>query len=409
MKIDKLIGFLNEYINNMEERINKVWKGATSCPVSLYSKKENIVLIAGINRSVKGFMNKNDVLVGEWNNYFMGNTNITFDGTEIAIVNLDYNNLDDNELISLLHHEAFHVFQKKSSLWYKSEPNDMLSSFYPLNLENLLIREEERRLLYKIVLEKDENKSIEYINMFISLREKRKGIIGIYFDYELKVETMEGTATFVEKQIYELLGGSYLDYYEKTLNNNPKDLKNFRATMYSSGSALCHILKRFDNNWEIDFLKNDLSIYDYFKSLFKIRIVEVSYKENKELNQIFINEKNNRKNEIDRFYQSNGTKIIINIDGIQLNGFDPMNMIKFEYKIFHKHFIIVKIKDRTLQLNVPSIAEITGDNYFKINKLITIVENKSGDNNKKININNINDLEKYLSENSFESISISNK
>lgn len=366
--------FLKIFYSQMKNRIDKVWTDVNIYPVALYSQKENYVIIVGLDKIPKDFTEKDGIMYGKWDNRFVGCADLDFENIRIAIWNMDIFDYNEKRLIAGLHHEAFHCFQNSSDKWSKQLPNDVLSPYYPLNIENISLREKERQMLLSAMNESNNNKCFEYVNRFVSYRERRKGIINNdFFNYELNVETFEGTALYVETKIINLLGDSYVDKYNKHLGQYPDNFKSFRLSCYFSGSAMCFILDKLNNEWKHDFLKSNKNLYEYLKFRLDIKIIDVDVSDDGKAKELALNEESLRKKDFEDFYKSNGFKITFE-GSINLTGFDPMNIICIGKQSLHKHFFRFDFDGSIIQFNQPVVTEISSDNIWDIKRVTVFLQ-----------------------------------
>ena len=260
----EIIGFVKEF----KARVNNssffdLWKGFGVLPIAFFNREE--VFLINNNRAPEGYIEEDGIYIGKWDYNFVGCSTTNLQGNTIAIWDLDIEMplASIDEIYSMVAHEMFHVFQTKNfSYLDKRSPDDMLQINYPLNTENVLLWVEERKNILNAVFEEDVELKKEYISKFISCREKRKEKIGACLDYELGIETLEGTATYIEYRVYaneSQLPNSYvLSKYGKELEGYPRNLINFRALFYYSGIFLCLLLDTLFKDWKEEFMQSDL-------------------------------------------------------------------------------------------------------------------------------------------------------
>ncbi|WP_129407833.1 hypothetical protein [Marinitoga lauensis] len=228
------------YKNINSNVLKDYWNDFKPLPVALYDKKE--VYIIGFPNNLEGFKKENDIFIGKWNSKFLGNSAIKYDNIYIAIFDLttlnEYTTFE--KLYSLIVHEIFHGFQLTNN--DKRFANEFLFFQYPFKTKNIALRLEERKYLLKAVFE---NNKKENIKKFISYREKRRELIKDFLNYELGLESIEGTATYVEfkalADISDLPEQFLLAQFGKNLNDI-FEYKNFRHSCYSSGCILLYYL-----------------------------------------------------------------------------------------------------------------------------------------------------------------------
>lgn len=322
---------------------------------------------------------------------FYGCTLILYEEYPTAIV--DLNLYDDYaSVFSLLVHELFHGYQ-----YLKGEnrfPNEMLGITYPLTKENVQLRNEERVQLYHALLETEKEIRQEYINRFVTIRNKRSEMFGEHFLYEELIETTEGPAWYVELRafaeksnleyasILQKYGQSLLDVYESTAN--------IRRGCYSSGLFMCMLLDELSPKWKDRFLGEKGTLYDLFKQHSDrevcIEPVEVSEETEKVIQYVL----EKRQNEFEKFQEQEGQHVIIN-GKITATAFDPMNIISIEKRQLHKSFIKVRINNEEYLIQQPVIVQSEGG-FQNILKLHLVLIDKPIENGASITINGIGEI-----------------
>ncbi|GIO28729.1 hypothetical protein [Ornithinibacillus bavariensis] len=310
---------------------------------------------------------------------FNGCTLILYEGYPTAIVDVEL--YDDYEgLYSIFVHELFHGFQ-----YLKGErrfPDEIIGLTYPLSKENVELRNRERAILFDAMLEDDIMKKKQYLNTFISLREKRAANMDNYITYENLVETIEGPAWYVElkaysekstiehKSIIKKYGHYLIDKFESTLD--------IRKSCYSSGLVMCLLLDDFLPDWKEGFWDKPETLYDLLKqnsdNIEIIRDVEISAETEKVIN--FVKQKRNCS--LESFEQQNGIHLFIEGE-IKAISFDPMNIVPLEDRLLHKNFIKVRINNIDYLIQQPVIAHCK-DGFRNITTLHLILQNNPIEN-----------------------------
>lgn len=313
----------------------------------------------------------------KWEEQFVGNTIILFDGYPTAIADMEL--YDDYEgLISILVHELFHGNQ-----YIKGEkrfPDEILGITYPLTKENVEIRNRERKNLYNALLETDISKKKQYLNEFISLREKRAEGIKEHLTYENLIESVEGPAWYVEIKAFSekslLANDLVLKRYGKNLIDVVESTSNIRRSCYSSGLFMCLLLDELSPDWKESFFGTNATLFDLIKLLNiaprkqAIEDVQISLETEAAVN--FTVE--SRKKELDEFEEQIGTHLFIEGEIIALF-FDPMNIVPFEGRLLHKNYIKVRINNQEYLVQQPSLT-YCADGLKNINKLLIVLKDK---------------------------------
>ncbi|MDR7246242.1 hypothetical protein [Priestia megaterium] len=313
----------------------------------------------------------------KWEEQFVGNTIILFDGYPTAIADMEL--YDDYEgLFSILVHELFHGNQ-----YIKGEkrfPDEILGITYPLTKEIVEIRNRERKNLYNALLETDISKKKQYLNEFISLREKRAEGIKEHLTYENLIESVEGPAWYVEIKAFSekslLANDLVLKRYGKNLIDVVESTSNIRRSCYSSGLFMCLLLDELSPDWKESFFGTNATLFDLIKLLNiaprkqAIEDVQISLETEAAVN--FTVE--SRKKELDEFEEQIGTHLFIEGEIIALF-FDPMNIVPFEGRLLHKNYIKVRINNQEYLVQQPSLT-YCADGLKNINKLLIVLKDK---------------------------------
>ena len=313
----------------------------------------------------------------KWEEQFVGNTIILFDGYPTAIADMELYN-DYEGLFSILVHELFHGNQ-----YIKGEkrfPDEILGITYPLTKENVEIRNRERKNLYNALLETDISKKKQYLNEFIVLREKRAEGIKEHLTYENLIESVEGPAWYVEIKAFSekslLANDLILGIYGKNLIDVVESTSNIRRSCYSSGLFMCLLLDELSQDWKGNFFGTNATLFDLIKCLNiaprKQAIEDVKISPETEAAVNFAVE--SRKKEINEFEAQIGTHLFIDGEIIALS-FDPMNIVPFEGRLLHKNHLKIKINNQEYLVQQPSLTYCV-DGLKSINKLLIILKDK---------------------------------
>lgn len=325
-----------------------------------------------------------------WEPAFNGaDTLILFLGHPTAIVNLDYHP-DIENLYPVLVHELFHGYQYLYG--EKRFPDELLGSQYPLVAENIQLRSMEREQLFSAV----QQNSTEAISRFISLREKRKSLIGKYADYEFLIESVEGTAWYIEflaqlkitgQSMAELLkknSGPLLDQLESNLN--------IRASCYRPGLFICLYLDLSVPDWKQRFVESELTLYEFLKE-------QVSWDQSSsdhwhvvtdEAQKLIDFIKSKRQNRFDDFLDQGRYSLFIEGKFDSVN-FDPINMVTYENCTLHPAYLRVTAGSKEYIFTRPVISYFN-EKLSDIYRLELRLENKPEMENGSIHIENASNL-----------------
>ncbi len=168
--------------NEIEKRVKKVdfsalWKGFSPLRFAVYTDQE--CYFDG------RYIEKTDA--------FCANTSIKFNGEYIAIWNISEEPKDMDALSASMIHEMFHAFQMNSGECRFADEQEAPFK-YRYSVENLSAKYRESGYI-KAVLEEDDRGAYSRL---LSLRKMRADRYPYEYDYEARIEQIEGTADFVE-------------------------------------------------------------------------------------------------------------------------------------------------------------------------------------------------------------------
>ena len=368
---NEILVYINK-LNHMFDDIKfeNLWSGFYSFSYALYND-ENVYLV-NHNDPPKNYikLDKN-IYKGEWDERFFGNTAINLNDEYIAIWNMDTitKKIKPEKLLSNLIHEMFHAYQ----LNIKDDryANELLYLTYPFSKENLSLRLAEREWLARAVFEKNQENKNKSIAKFISFREKRREKIEEHLDYELGMESREGTALYVEYKSFLEVSNIpelyLLSKYGSDLAENNVNLNDFRKSCYSPGLYISVLLDSLDPNWKHEYNNSSKFLYDFLLDKVNVERKQIEITEDDYIQEVIDDFIENKKLKIKKFHDQEGYKIIFKGD-LNIAGFDPMNIISFDYNLLHNHFFKfsfdgqeVAIKDKVLSKhkeNVIGIREV---------------------------------------------------
>lgn len=322
---------MRELYKQLSERLNQInfesiWPGFHRYEFAIYTSEKVLF--------------DNDEI--PWNDHFIGNTSIYYNGSYIAIWNVEHDfmnkdNRDIDILAASIVHEMFHAYQQENG--EKRWPEDLVTLKYPDSIENFNLKYEENKLLADAFEQQDLMEKRALLNHFCGIRKKRESVIGAMIECEYLVETAEGMAEYAGMSALKMLSDSkYVNKvmtYVKLLRDFTAIQLDIRKISYYCGAIL--LLAANDMNINIVH-----SISDENKTVFRI------------ISQFFVPElsddlhydgrikaameevKNLNKKEIEQFLQEKR----INKNGdFCISGYDPMNMFRVDDYIFCRTFI----------------------------------------------------------------------
>ena len=306
MKMRKLYTVIANTLSNVN--FEAIWKGFSICEFALY------------NQETVYFKDKTI----PWDNRFIGNTAIEFEGDVIAIWSVESPETEDTDyLAAAIVHEMFHAFQKLQG--ETRYPNDLKLLAYPDNIDNYQIKMVENGFLAKALSEKD----IIALKDFVSLRRVRTHLLDDVILQEFRAETVEGMAEYAGLLALEQINK---DKFKVSVENNlakilrPTDLIfSPRRLSYYTGAILCLALKFLKVDFQHELNENQ-TLFEIVSNIVGESYIDVSG---------YINKK---KKMFDEFLDSHSEIFLCDS---YICGYDPMNMIRFENKILCNHFVVL--------------------------------------------------------------------
>lgn len=217
MDLEKTYYEINEKLKTID--FEKLWEGFKPLKFALYN--DSSCFFDG------KYIEKTDE--------FCANTAIFYQGEMIAIWNV-MEEMDINVFTSKIVHEMFHGYQEMNN--WDSFPNETEALFkYQYDEENLSLKLYENELLINLL---DKFNKDDYYKL-LEIRKYRKNKFPYQFDYESKVEEIEGSANFVEWRVLKLLDEEKSKELENTIKNDiidPNHLFPIRIVSYYIGMLL---------------------------------------------------------------------------------------------------------------------------------------------------------------------------
>ncbi len=173
-----------------------------------------------------------------WDDRFIGNTSIKYNGGWAAIWKLTGPVRDLDNLAACIVHEMFHAWQDETGGLPMADM--MVGAFYPRDLRNFELRYAENLALTALHEKFEAGRWSE----FKALRSRRRTEYPEAVDYDVKTENQEGSATYAELRALKSLNPTiYLRHLEKRLAflRSPENIFDARLISYSSGAILHHV------------------------------------------------------------------------------------------------------------------------------------------------------------------------
>ena len=188
---------------------------------------------------------------------FMANTSINYKGEMIGIWNV-MEDIDPIILASKLIHEMFHGFQMMNK---ENRFPDELDALYKYEYsdENLSIKLKENKLIVKLL----DNFNKDDFAKLLSLRKYRLNHFSFEYEYESKIEQIEGSANNVELNALKQLSNELFLEKLNSLKSNVLERKKFlpiRVLCYDIGALLLEVLKKNEINFDDGFSSQPFSM-----------------------------------------------------------------------------------------------------------------------------------------------------
>jgi len=263
----------------------------------------------------------------QWDERFLGNTAIEFEGKFLAIWEITSQNdgeVDVERLVSGIVHEMFHALQKQQGdrRWV-DELAFLNYPYYDIDNANLKIAE------MHYLMRAFSDGTHEDLVQFVALRNARRRIIGNdIFTQEMMAETIEGMAEYAGLMtLNQLNRAKFVEDVSRRMDvlRSPDMLLKPRLWAYSSGALLCLALKTLGINFH-HHLSDIRPLFDFVPK--NKTAVETAIREYKlKLRKIF-----------DDFLKKHTSETKINAT---LTGYDPMNMQRLDDNILCTRFVML--------------------------------------------------------------------
>lgn len=359
---------VNKYMNSID--FSKLWPGFKKTNFAIYDRE---YVYFNDDYDIDIDLSKEDsVFVGKVDDRFAGCTAISINNHYVAIWDSGYisKDMSNKKLASMIIHEMFHCFQLDNK-YEKEFPNEILGMDYPITIENINLRSLERECLFHWLSEENKEKKLDLVNEYFTFRRERDNLIGEFIEYEKSLESLEGTAFYVEFKALNQLNFNnenliIKDFFKGFNEINEENLK-IRPSTLGQGAILSLIADEYLSDWKEKFQKRNTHLSDFLKENIKLEKKNI---ENREISlhkvEKSIHARQEKTNEL--FNDFDNSKENIVEGDIQILLFDPMNIVKNNNESIHKSFIKVKIGGKERMLKGP-VKVTQGNSFFDIRKI----------------------------------------
>ncbi len=349
--MDKLYHELDFILEKVD--FESIWKGFSKFEFALYDDKQV-------------YFKTNRI---PWDNRFLGNTCIDYEGGIIAIWNVTNPAEEDTELLaSDLVHEMFHAFQKSKGESRFS--NDLIMLDYPDKIENYQVKHLENLFLSRAYLAEDMEEKKTLLARFIAARKYRSHFIGAMITQEHYTETIEGMAEYAGsvalKQISAEKYHDRMGKYISTLEQINENFFHHRRMLYFSGTIFCILLGETGIDLYHQIGETETSLFDLFSGSIREEEFSPDDHDHDILSSLVDQHIKEKKAKFDDFLQLH--KEVITEDFV-ICGYDPVNMLKMDNRILCSHFIMLT-NDRhptPLFLKGPVMLYLEENSHNRVN------------------------------------------
>jgi hypothetical protein len=246
------------------------------------------------------------------------------------------------EQVAVVVHETFHVFQATTGRRWGAD--EMALFLYPVDDADLLaLRRIETEALRRALAAESMSEAAGWARCAVEAREQRFDCLDeSSVAYERGIESMEGTAAYIQ---YLIAGSSPPSFLDETFSAD--DVRN-RA--YWTGVAFALLLDRFSPNWKTGFGGDSSRFLDsdlrqalegiHARSLAESERAAIALRARADVRKI----REQRSSRRERFLSRHGWRIVFEADNampLWPKGFDPLNVQRVDGGILHTRFLRV--------------------------------------------------------------------
>ena len=303
---------------------------------------------------------------------------------DVAIVN--YESLSYDNLINA----GFFIKQMVMNMFYKKHdkriPNDLIALQYPNIYLNYDYIRYERQLLIKAYTASDNYVKLNYLRMFLNVRDLRRQLIGNEFSMlEYGLETITGLSQYamykaiyskdkkvMKNRIKELIG--YFNTYQQ-------QYFDFRHINMYSGLFLILLM----NDLQIDIetlFESELTLYQVLCKKVNFIREPIAFKSDKNLLDKLTEYENSVSEKFKIFFENEPKRVA---GYYQIFAFDPERIFIDKDNLYHESFVILKnlLNNELIKIEGPVITKIM-DNSFDIVTSYHYLDNKKSKSKKKV-------------------------
>ena len=281
---------------------------------------------------------------------FMGNTSLLYDGEYIAIWNVGFDPVEDREqLAASMVHEMFHCHQ--NTLGEKRFPSDLKLLGYPDDVENFTKKYNENCALADAY----EHGDADALARFAAIRAERMKKYPEMVREELKAETLEGAAEYAGMKALRMIAPEKFerkaqDYLRRLRAENEQQF-DIRRISYFVGAVyfLCMEHLGYVVRNEID---SELTVYEQNPV---VPAAQVEIRPCLFIETAYAKLIEDRKRMIDEHIAAIAYKECESV----ICGYDPMNMFRVGNRIYCKHIVFLKVGDEVQMHRRAIVLELS--------------------------------------------------
>jgi len=383
--------WLLEFYPLAKKLIPKIWPGMQLYPICTFRINGPIWLYNHPNPP-KSFRNvENRLWVGDWKDLrLFGATPVTINGVRTAIIPYGDAPRREYNFLAELFHEMHHVYQFNEQK-QMNFPNVAFIVTYPEIPENVVLIWRENETLLKLVLADNNTDFQRDLNLFYSIRKKRREVIGDkYMDYEESEESLEGPAVYCEYKFREFMEKPtgprdlfHISQWGKfflPLMNQEYSRSNLRELKLMTGLCQCLILSHKKPGWKGDYYGAGLPLREFLFKNLPAQQIEVSVDSNDlNLAKYFIDlEKQTRKRKFMDFLNQEGIRVNMSfLSTPECRGIDPMNMEAIDdTTIMHNTMLKLGKGRNSVSFTAGGICSLIGENIWKVKSALFFVKDR---------------------------------
>ena len=290
-----------------------------------------------------------------WDDRFLGNTSIEYEGQRIAIWSVALDPLPPVSLAASMAHEMFHCFQFEQG--ERRFPDDLRLLNAPTERDFYRLKLAENRALAAACRTGD---AAEF-RRFAALRNERAARFPQIAAEEWKAETIEGTAETVCLRALRVLDPTqYAETQERYLAKLENDLPllfDARRLCYYTGTVLCLALERLGLPLYNDF--TDTTLYEQNRPT---EALCADAPEEAALTALFTEHTQKQQALIEAHRQAHA---FIPCEAA-ICGYDPMNMVRLGQALYCSHFLFIRQGETTHRLDGPVLAQLAPESDRRI-------------------------------------------